>query len=267
MSLLNIPIEILFGILIFTVPLLGRLYGRLRQRQQRQQDAASTRSSSTQSDPATRTPPTRIDRPLQTEANTGTLSAPTSSSSSTSTPRPNVSTDTARWLEEAQRRVREAQQTEDDRRSRGSVNPRTRPQTPVQTRSPTSSRNPAPTRSQPQARPLEGKSLETRPPATRSVEARSLETRDVTPRRNEARSLETFGTEAQSLEASRGSATVTLDTAPPLTVQRLGDDRRARMVSPELRFDEREIARGLIWHQILSPPLSQRRTRLSRPRP
>ena len=252
MSLPGIPFEIILAVLFFVVPLLGRVLGR-------------SRRGGTSADPAPRTPPARADRPMQTEANTGTLSAPTSSSSST--PRPSAPTDSARWLEEAQRRVREAQQTEDDRRSRGSVNPRTRPQTPVQTRSP----NPAPPRSQP-SRPVDRRSLETRPPETRSLEARSLETRNSEPRRTEARSLETIQTEARSLETSRpktsgGGIAVTLDTAPPLSVQRLGDDRRARMLSPELRFDERELARGLIWHQILSPPLSQRRTRPSRLRP
>ena len=248
MSLPGIPFEIILAVLFFVVPVLGRVLGRFR----RGRGGANA-------DPAPRTPPARADRPMQTEANTGTLSAPTTSSTSTSRPTPNAPTGSARWLEEARRRVREAQQTEDDRRSRESVNPRTRPQPPVQTRSQP--------RSQPQARPLEGRSLETRPPATRSPEARSLETRDVQPRRTEARSLETFGTEAQSLETLGGGAALTLNTAPPLTVQRLGDDRRARMVSPELRFDERELARGLIWHQILSPPLSQRRTHSSRPRP
>jgi len=202
---LNIPLELIFIVLFFVLPALGNLQKHLRERRQRG------------AEPARRPTP----GPERPEA------APT-----------RAKTGQPGWLEEAQRRVREAQREEAEHRGRGSVNPR--PRTPL-----------------PQA---------ARPARTpRSVQTRPVQPRLPTPGSLEGRSLETLRPERSSLESSDATA---LDTAPPLRVQRLGGGGRATIRPYELRFDEATLMTGFIWHQVLSPPLSKsRRTRLSRRQP
>jgi hypothetical protein len=151
------------------------------------------------------------------------------------------------WLEEAQRRVREAQREESERRGRRPAAQTVNPQTPT----PQAAR---PTRTPPP------RSVQTRPVQPRSPTPASLEGRTL-----EGRSLETLRPERSSLESVDVAV---LNTAPPLRVQRLGGGGRATIKPYEMRFDEATLMTGFIWHQVLSPPLSQsRRTRLSRRRP
>lgn len=260
MNLPAIPLEVILTALFFALPLLGNILAWARKRRQPPATGDPTRPDPTRPDPG---------RPAEGtfRADTGPLGTPTP----TSTPTPQASG--GGWLEEAQRRVREAQRAEDERKGRGGVNPRTRPQTPVRPPEPTrTSPTPPQNRPQPRAptqprrpeRRPEAQSLETRSPEARRVEARSLETRSL-----EARSLETLiPAGSRSGPGTLGGLESVLGTAPPLAVQRLGGNERARLSPRELRFDERELTKGFIWHQILSPPLSKsRRIRLSRRQP
>lgn len=244
MNLPNIPFELILVVLFFVLPALGSLQKRLRERRGRdgETDASSDRERRQASAEPTRT-------------ETGTLSrapkASTQASTQTST-QPRADSGGPRWLEEAQRRVREAQQAEADARGRRSVNPRTLPQTPVVRPGPRPAARPSsPTRTpQPDARPQNP--VQTRTPAT-SLEGPALE----------GHNLETYRPERTSLE----DANANLTTAPPLRVQRLGAGKRATISPYELRFDASTLMNGVVWHQVLSPPLSKRRTRLSQRRP
>jgi len=211
---LNIPFELIFIVLFFVLPALGSLQKRLRGRGEAEAERPARRP----------TPGPERPEATLTRAETGQPG----------------------WLEEAQRRVREAQREEAERRGRGSVNPRTRPQTPL----PQAAR---PTRTPPP------RSVQTRPVQPWSPTPASLEGQTL-----EGRSLETLRPERSSLES--GDAALT--TAPPLRVQRLGGGGRATIRPYAMRFDEATLMTGFIWHQVLSPPLSKsRRTRLSRRRP
>jgi len=200
---LNIPFELIFIVLFFVLPALGSLQKRLRGRGEAEAERPARRP----------TPGPERPEATLTRAETGQPG----------------------WLEEAQRRVREAQREEAERRGRGSVNPRTRPQTPP-------------------PRSVQTRPVQPRPPTPASLEGQTLE----------GRSLETLRPERSSLES--GDAALT--TAPPLRVQRLGGGGRATIRPYAMRFDEATLMTGFIWHQVLSPPLSKsRRTRLSRRRP
>ena len=162
--------------------------------------------------------------------------APSRADTSTANPGENsADTNVPRWLEEAQRRVREAQQDETGRGRR--AQPRS-PQTTGQPARPLVSR-PTPRSGPAQQRPVQTSLEDYRPKAV------SLET---TPIRDSVRKK----SPAQS-------------SAPPLRVQRIGTSKGATLGAYEMRFDQSTLMTGFVWHQILSPPLSQsRRTRLSR---
>jgi hypothetical protein len=151
------------------------------------------------------------------------------------------------WLEQARRRVAEARQQEGARGS-SAQNPTTRPQTPPLVKTPQARSTARPGRE----RGLEGQSLETRRVSAQSLEGASLEGRSI---------------ERSAPELLRADAP-SLSEAPPIHVQRAQTRKRATITGSELRFDAHDIAKGLIWHQVLSPPRSTlRRTRLSRRQP
>ena len=214
---MNIPFELIFIVLFFVLPALGSVVRRVQRRGQPRP-------------PAGRPRPSRLPH-----ADTFGPSADTSTRTNTTTG-PNTDTDIPRWLEEAQRRVREAQQNEPDRQGRrrtgqGARNPRAqtaRPQT---------------------AKPL----AQPRPLVTRQALVRPAQT-----------SLEDYRPELVSLERTAERSRPATTAAPPLRVQRLGSQKSATLGSYKMRFDENTLMTGFIWHQILSPPLSKRRTRLSR---
>ena len=213
---MNIPFELIFIVLFFVLPALGNLQKHLRERRQRGTEPERRPAPARPSQPTTS--PTTVLPTVPTRAETGQPG----------------------WLEEAQRRVREAQREESERRGRRpaaqTVNPRTRPQPPA-------------------PRPVQTRPVQPRLPTPVSLEGRTLE----------GSSLETYRPERSSLESVD---TAVLATAPPLRVQRLGGGRRATIKPYELRFDEATLMTGFIWHQVLSPPLSKsRRTRLSRRQP
>ncbi|CAA9588618.1 MAG: hypothetical protein AVDCRST_MAG86-4160 [uncultured Truepera sp.] len=220
MNIPGIPIELIIAVLFFALPALGSLQKRLRERRQRE--------TSTERAP----PPAR---PAATLTRADTATAPATRGQAEG------------WLEEAQRRVREARQEEAAKGGRGGVNPRTLPQTPVH--KPAAKPAPKPARPPQPSRPAA-----TRDPRP-SLEGRTLE----------GRSLETYRPENASLERSGGGAAVST-TAPPLRVQRLGGGGHAT-IARELRFDERALMTGFIWSQVLSPPVSKRRTLSSRRQP
>lgn len=226
----DIPFELILFVLFFALPAIGNL---LRRR------SGQRRAGEQTARPTTRQPDTVAKRTPEDTPN-----APASG--------------TPDWLEEARRRVAEARQHEAEgrqagtqRSSRPSAPPAASPQTPSRPVAPRrTSREPSETRPQ---RSLEGRSLEGRSAAQRaphqSLEGGSLEHTSL-----ERSSLETFSTLG--------------DQAPPLRTQRLSSSKRATISKQELRFDAHDLAKGLIWHQVLSPPRSTlRRTRLSRRRP
>lgn len=142
-------------------------------------------------------------------------------------------TDIPRWLEEAQRRVREAQQGEaDGRGGRGTQG--------------TSSSTPQSQTDQPL---VQTRSSTPRPNQTRPATARPKPTNYENDRSNPARLERTSAPTRQ----------VATTSAPPLRVQRLGGQRGTRLGSYKMRFDEETLMTGFIWHQILSEPLSKRR--------
>lgn len=243
MNLPGIPFELILIVLFFVLPALGNLQRRFRGRGG-QQGEADTSTEHERRQPSAET---------STRPQTGAPSrAPTQASTQTSTQtQPRAESGGSRWLEEAQRRVREAQASEPSGRARPDSRPDSRQATqgkplfdslPDQsTARPTQSRSPRPPRPV-QARPagsLEG-------PAS------------------EVRSLETYRPDHTSLESSSAAG---LGTAPPLRVQRLGAGKRATINPDKLRFDASTVMNGIAWHQVLSPPLSKRRTRLSQRRP
>ena len=208
---MNFPFELILIVLFFVLPALGGILQRLRGQQPPPEEQPSRRPSPNQA-------PNRADT---STANPGETSA---------------DTNVPRWLEEAQRRVREAQQDEPSRRDG-----RSQPQTPRKPAArPLVSQQPA--RPQNSSRPVQTSLEDYRPKAV------SLET---TPIRDSAR--------------KQGPAR---SSAPPLRVQRVGRAKGATLGAYEMRFDQPTLMTGFVWHQILSPPLSQsRRTRLSRRQP
>lgn len=182
-------------------------------------------------------PPTRTRPARPPRTNTSNPSADTSTGADTST-------DIPRWLEEAQRRVREAQQSEADQRDR-------RGQARTSTPKPQA------------ARPL----VQPRPSVTRPNPVRQAPVRQA-PVRQAPTGLEDYRPEAVSLERTASPTSRSLSTpAPPLRVQRVGTQRSATLGSYKMRFDEPTLMTGFVWHQILSPPLSKRRTHPSRRQP
>ncbi len=231
MNFPGIPFELILIVLFFVLPALGNIQRRLRGRGG-QQGEADTSTERERRQPSAET---------STRPQTGAPSrAPTQASTQTSTQtQPRAESGGPRWLEEAQRRVREAQQGEDRR----STNPRTDAQRPRTL----GTLKPAPKTAQPAARPVQ-----TRLPTSLEGPA------------SEVRSLETYRPDHTSLESSSAAG---LGTAPPLRVQRLGAGKRATINPDKLRFDTSTVMNGIAWHQVLSPPLSKRRTRLSQRRP
>ena len=213
---MNFPFELILIVLFFVLPALGGILQRLRGQQ-----------------PPEGQPPRRPS-PNQAPNRADTSTAPGETSADTHVPR---------WLEEAQRRVREAQQDETGRGGR--AQPRS-PQTPGQSARPLVSR-PTPRQGPAQQRPAQQR------PAPTSLE-------DYRPR---AVSLET--TPVRDSARKQGPAR---SSAPPLRVQRVGRAKGATLGAYEMRFDQPTLMTGFVWHQILSPPLSKsRRTRLSRRQP
>ena len=247
MQLPNIPFELILFILFFALPALGNLLGKRREGAEREKKAETN--------------------PRPAEANK-TQPTPTSTSRPNSQP-----TSTEDWLEQARRRVAEAQGRE--AAGRGTSSPPASPPL-LKPRQPTpqqsTANRPARTRTGRTRPSLEGRSLEERSPENRSLEPRNLGKRP-----NESRSLEGASLEGRSAEQRREPFT-SLETpslersimpeAPPIHVQRLERSRRATIEEQSLRFDPGEVTKGLIWHQVLSPPRATlRRTRLSRRRP
>lgn len=236
MQLPNIPFELILVILFVALPALGNLIRHLGERGQ--QSAETTRPARPRSESRS---PVPTARPTTIPATTASTSSPPSTPPSTS------SGDVAgTWLEEAQRRVREAQQEESDRRGRRNAPPRARPPAPAPAAAPKpAAPRPAQTRTRTpslEGQSLEGGSLERDRPAYSRLESGSLGS------------------------GSRESTSV-LETAPAMNVQRLGGGKRAT-IAQAVRLDEQSVMNGFIWHQILSPPLSKsRRTRLSRRQP
>ena len=217
---MNFPFELILIILFFVLPALGSIVQRLRGQQ----------------------PPT-IGKPR------GPQQGPQGPSRADTSTRPGDSTNSEvpRWLEEAQRRVREAQQNETGRgRGRTGPQPGKRPQA---ARPLVSSPTPRPQGSN-QQRPAPAN------PATASLE-------DYRPK---PISLETIP--AREVRNPVRRAASAQNPAPPLRVQRVEGAKGATLSSYKMRFDKPTLMTGFVWHQILSPPLSQtRRTRLSRRRP
>ena len=155
MNLPGIPFELILIVLFFVLPALGNLQRRFRGRggQEGEDPATKRRASPTKTSGAPRAP---------TQASTQTT-RPT-------TTQPTQASDLPRWLEEAQRRVREAQGEESGRRSaRGTER---NAQQPRGTGKPLF--EPAPKKAQPAARPVQ-----TRPAGSLegpASEIRSLET-------------------------------------------------------------------------------------------
>ena len=213
---MNIPFELIFIVLFFVLPAISSVVRRVQGRGQ------------------PRPARTRPDRPPR--ADTSSPSADTSTRADT-----NTSTDIPRWLEEAQRRVREAQQGETEQRG-GRGTQATKPSTP-----------------QPQAaKPL----VQPRPSATRPNQTRPATTQP------KPTSLEDYRPNPVSLERTSAPTRRPATTpAPPLRVQRLGSQKSATLGSYKMRFDGETLMTGFIWHQILSPPLSKRRNTQSQRRP
>lgn len=235
---MNIPFELIFIIFFFVLPALSSLQKRLRERSQGERRDAERPDPNAEQRPAAPV--------LPPQANTSQRPAPLET--------PTTPSDLGSWLEEAQRRVREAREAEAQGRRGGQTPPANRP--------------PRPTVAAPrQAPPRQAAS---RP---RSAPPRAGEPAGA-PRRTPPRSLEGSSLEGDSLERSRPERTagaaateVTLDTAPPMHVQRLQGGERAT-IKQRVRLDEESVMNGFIWHQVLSPPLSKRRrTRLSRRQP
>ena len=215
---MNFPFELILIVLFFVLPALGSLFQRLRGQQ-----------------PPTTGKPRRPRQGPQAP-NRPTTYADTSAPNTGET----TSAEVPRWLEEAQRRVREAQQNEPNRQGR-----RGQPQSQT-------SRNPT-------ARPLVSQQ------PTRSQSSNQQRTAQT--------SLEDYRPRAVSLETTPVRDSVrkpspAQSSAPPLRVQRVGGAKGATLGSYKMRFDKPTLMTGFVWHQILSPPLSHsRRTRLSRRQP
>ena len=233
MNLPGIPFELILIVLFFVLPALGNLQRRFRGRggQPGEADTAAERER--------RQPPTRPRAEAQrtpTQASTRTSTSTTTTTSTPTQTQPPIGT--PRWLEEAQRRVREAQGEEP-----GRPVPRTDPRNVQQPR--TTGKplfEPAPKTAQPAARPVQ-----TRPAGSLEGPALAI------------RSLETLRPEGSTNRAAK--------TAQPLRVQRSGADKGVTINPDKLRFDTSTLMNGVAWHQVLSPPLSKRRTRLSPRRP
>ncbi len=211
--------------LFFVLPALGNIVRRLSG--QGRQEEANKESQRRQEG--------RPGQPSKTT--TGTPPGPTRASTQTTRPtpqpQPTQASDLPRWLEEAQRRVREAQSSEPAR---------SRPDAP--TSGPTQSKplfDPLP--EQATARPTRAQPAQARPAQVRPAQARPVQARPA------------------------GSTDRAAKTAPPLRVQRLNEGKRATLGPDKLRFDASTVMNGIAWHQVLSPPLSKRRTRLSQRRP
>ena len=174
----------------------------------------------------------------------GANRSPTRAGTSTAdTGEARTNTEVPRWLEEAQRRVREAQQNEPNRRGgrRG-----------TQAGQPSSTPRPLVSRQPPRSQN----------PSSRSAQTSQSSLEDYRPK---PVSLETPAREVRSSARQRAPAQT---PAAPLRVQRIGNAKGATLSSYTMRFDKPTLMTGFVWHQILSPPLSQsRRTRLSRRRP
>lgn len=208
---MNIPFELIFIVLFFVLPALSSLVQRRRGGQQPPPEN-----------------PERSPRPKRPgpSANTDTRSETANTSTSTTT------RDVPRWLEEAQRRVREAQQSESDRQGgRGQPQP-ARPQS-TQTSTSQQPRTTPP-------RPAPGRS-----------------------------SLEDYRPKAVSLE--RTTTLANREPVPSTLLPTRAQQANSKNPIPgsyKMRFDRQTLMTGFIWHQVLSPPLSKtRRTRLSRRRP
>ena len=243
---MNIPFELIFVILFFVLPALGSLQKRLRERGQGEQKNAE------RPDPSSGRRPSAPVAPPQ--ANTSQQPA----SMNTPTPSTNPG-ELGGWLEEAQRRVREAREAEAQGRRGGQTGRST--VAPRQTSQQTSRQTSQPAQRGSVSRP---QSAQPRAGQPRSAPPRTP------PRSLEGRSLEGGSLESARPERAAGSTNpdnVTLSTAPPLRVQRLQGAGRATM-GQRVRLDGESVMNGFIWHQVLSPPLSKRRrTRLSRRQP
>lgn len=247
MRLPDIPFELILFLLFFVLPGLG---GLLRNRNKDKQEGQAPRPTAA-SERSDRVPSSNRPSPTATtRSETG-----------------------GGWLEEAQRRVAEARQGEAQGQQR-SAHPTTLSERPsqAQQRQTPSPRPVAPPRTLRERSleaqgSLEGRSLETRNPGSRGLESRSLENRSLETISRDHSSLETRSLETRSLETLQPNLT-RLSEAPPIHVQRLKNSKHATITRQELRFDAHDLAKGLIWHQVLSPPRSTiRRTRLSRRRP
>ncbi len=197
---MNIPFELIFIVLFFVLPALSSVVRRVQGRGQPR--------------PPTRNRPDRPGAP-NPSADTRTQTE--------------TRTDVPRWLEEAQRRVREAQQGETEGRGGRGTQATSQPQT---------------------ARPLvQPRPSTPRPSQTRPAAAQPKPT-----------SYEDYRPTPVSLErTSAPTKRPTKTPAPPLRVQRVGVRRGTRPGSYKMRFDEETLMTGFIWHQILSEPLSKRR--------
>ena len=210
---MNFPFELILIVLFFVLPAVSSIVQRLRGQPPRKPTSR----------PGPNQGPTRADT---STANPGETSS---------------NPDLPRWLEEAQRRVREARQDEPSRRGR-----QAQPQTPKK----------------PAARPLVSQQS-TRPQNPNSRPAPVLATASLEDYRPKPVSLETTPVRDSVRKPSPAQS-----SAPPLRVQRVGASKGATLGSYKMRFDEPTLMTGFVWHQILSPPLSQsRRTRLSRRQP
>ncbi len=228
MQLPQIPFEIILAALFFLLPALGNLLKKRSEGAKREQKTQSRNPDT----------PTSEDRPSRPSPQATTLPKTTASPAED-------------WLEQARRRVAEAQQREAGGQRGTSSQPLIKPRQP---KSQGTAQRQTKARTRPQTRSLENRSLETRRPVGTTAEAASLE----------GQSLESRREPLTSLESSFSS----LSEAPPIRVQRLDRPKHATIPRQELRFDAHDIAKGLIWHQVLSPPRSTlRRTRLSRRRP
>lgn len=244
MQLPQIPFEVILAVLFFVLPAVGNLLGKRKEKAEREKRAESSMT------------------PTETKAS---RPSPQATTLPTSPASPTGST-TEDWLEQARRRVAEAQGQQPARRgatpsSPPLVKPRqANPQPSTVNRPTTPARTPQ-ERTQPS---LEGRSLETRSPNVRRPEARNLENRSLEGASLEGRSVESGRERYTSLETSTLGRNLMAE-APPIHVQRLKSSKHATITRQELRFDAHDIAKGLIWHQVLSPPRSTlRRTRLSR---
>jgi len=225
-NLPNIPFELIFIVLFFVLPAVSRLLGR----------------RNTPSQGPQRRPQTQAERP----GRSSTSPAPSSAESR------EAGDALSRRLEEARRRVQEAMTQETTtRETSGRGRPRGGSDRGAQ----------EPAESDLFSRPKPKAQGEPRRTPGRSLEGRSLE----------GRGLEGRGLEQLTPELARAGTRLREDTdlkdAPPLRVQRLGRRERATISQREapLALDETSVMHGIIWHQVLSPPLSKsRRTRVSR---